>query len=142
MLVFVCLVVGIILYFMVLSPQAREARRFLKLMPVDQIQAVVLEPVPYNPTNLNRHTIRITDRQQISRIAGLLHSARRWSPNHPQQKWATYLCFELKDRAFCGELTSTSNQGVLFWYGLGPKDPGVVYGTYRQDALGPLIEGH
>ena len=50
------------------------------------------------------------------------------------------LRFELKGRAFSGKLQSTSNQGVLFWYGLGSETPAWVYGTYRQDALGPLIE--
>ena len=136
---FACFMLAFVLYFKVLSPEAKEARRFLKLMPVDQIQAVDLEPLPHNPNPLFHGFISITNRAQISKIADLIHSARRHSPSHPQQRWSVVLRFVTKDRQFSGEVSSTSNQGVLFYYGL-DVGGGTHFGTYRQDALGPLLE--
>ena len=136
---FVCSMVAFFLYFNMFCPEARAARRFFKLMPVDQIQSIVLEPVPYDPKPLTRREISIKDRQQIADIAGLFHTAHRCLPNHPQEKWSMVLHFRLKDRDFSGQLNATSNQGVLLYYGLDTTG-GPVYATYRQDALGPLVE--
>jgi hypothetical protein len=135
----VCFTIAFFVYLNSFSPEAREAKRFLKAMPVDQILAVELEPVPNNPNPLAHRLISVKDREQLATIASLIQSAERDHPKHPHQRWAMILRFRLKDRIFSGQLVSTSNQGVLFYYGY-EIGGGANYGTYRQDALGPIIE--
>ncbi len=134
-----CFLLGFFFYDNLLSPEAREARRFIKQMPAAQIQTVALEPIPYDPKPLITKSVTISDRAMIGKIGELVHAGRRCSPNHPEEKWALLLRFLLKDREFVGQVLSTSNQGVLFYYGYDPSG-GANYGTYRQDALGPLLE--
>jgi hypothetical protein len=136
---FACATLGFLLYLNVLGPEARAAREFLKRMPVDTIQSIVLEPIPRDPKTLSTRATVITRRDQIRALATLIHTALPWRPNHPHRHWAMVLRFELQGRSFSGQVLSTSNQGVLFYYGLGTEG-GPVYGTYRQDELGSILE--
>src|SRR5262249_21389067 len=102
-------------------------------------EEIVVQPEPYDPTPLSSRVVHIRDPNQIAQIADLLRKSQTWHANHPEEKWAMILRFVVNGREFTGKLDSTSNQGVLFWRGLGPT-PSVNYGTYRVDDLGPLIE--
>jgi hypothetical protein len=135
---FICFILAYFLYFHLLSPEAREARRFSSSCRSSKSRRWIWSRSCITPPLFNGF-LYVTNREQISRIANLVRSAQPYSPNHPQQRWILVLRFILKDRQFSGHVLSTSNQGVLFYYGL-DVDGGPVYGTYRQDALGPLVE--
>lgn len=130
---------GFALYLTVLSPDARAAHEFFERMPVDRIESVVLEPVPGGRKALITRAIVVTRPDRIRTIATLVHGAAPVRPNHPLSHWAMVICFESQGREFSGRVVSTSNQGVLFYYGLGAAG-GPVYGTYRQDGLGTALE--
>jgi hypothetical protein len=139
--VFLCvglLLLGVIMYVVALSPEARAARDFLRRMPEGSIRSIVLEPLPREPKSLSRRSVVITQPDRIHAIATLIHAARPWRPNHPQRQWAMAMRFELQDRTFAGTVVSTYGQGILFYYGLGANG-GPVYGTYRQDELGSIL---
>jgi hypothetical protein len=120
-----------------LSPEARDARAFLSTMPVERITEIRLEPNASR--GLLNTTIHITDRKQIAEIAAAFRAATGISPNHPHSKWSVTVRFITPEREYGGHISQTTNQGTLFWYSSSVTS-GWNYGTYRNDALAPLIQ--
>jgi hypothetical protein len=139
-----CVVGGVILtvllsslWFMRLSPEARDARQFLSEMPEERIVEIRIEP---NGQNSPAATfIHIVDRKRIAELAAAFRAATGVSPNHPHTQWSVIVRFITPEREYGGHVSQTANQGVLFWYSSGVIG-GWNYGTYRNDALGPLIQ--
>lgn len=126
------------LYFGRYSPEARAARRFLREMPVAEIQEITIEP--YTVLSLTDHAIVIRDPDRIGRIATVFREAVSVSPNHPHARWVAIVRFHLKDRDYGGQVEATTNdQGGLFWFSSNVRG-GWNYGSYRNDQLGPLFE--
>ena len=131
-------VVGVIKYFDTFSPDARAARRFLREMPVTEIQEITIEP--YTVLSLTDHVISVRDRDRISQIAAAFRNVVSVSPNHPHARWVAVIRFRLKDREYGGQIEPTTNdQGSLFWFASNIRG-GWNYGCYRNDQLGPLFE--
>lgn len=136
--VLMLVVIGGQFYSRRLSPAAQAAHRFLQEMPVDRIQEVVLEP--YTVHSLVAQPLHLRRRETIARLAALLRTARPWSPSHPNARWFVILRLVTAQGDYGGHVESTDNdQGVQIWYASGVHG-GWNFGTYRQDALGPLLE--
>jgi hypothetical protein len=128
---------GTSLWFMRLSPAARDAHEFIATMPAERITEIVIEP---NGRNSPAPTIiHITSREQIAEIANAFRMATSASPNHPHSQWQVTIRFITPEREYGGHLSQTTNQGALFWYSSSVTG-GWNYGTYRNDALAPLIK--
>src|SRR5207344_1326397 len=89
--------------------------------------------------SLTDHVIVIRDREKIARIAAVFRDMTPISPNHPSATWVGIIRFQLADRQYGGQIEMTNNQGGLFWMSSNVRG-GWNYGTYRNDALGPLFE--
>jgi hypothetical protein len=138
------LVLGILLtvvltsvWFISLSPEARDAHDFIAKMPLERITEIRLEPSGRNSPATT--VIHITSREQITEIANAFRMATSISPNHPHTQWSVTIRFITPEREYGGHLSQTSNHGVLFWYSSGVTS-GWNYGTYRNDALAGLIK--
>jgi hypothetical protein len=126
-------------FVLLLQVKGCRAGHELARLPVADVRAVVLEPVPRYSRSLVQGVRTIRDSGQVQAIARLVRDAQPERPNHPGSQWTVILHLELPDREITGQVTSTYGQGVLFYHGLGP-DGGIVLGTYRADELGPLLE--
>lgn len=136
--VFLFLVIVSQAYFRNVSPEAKEAHRFLREMPVTEIQEIVIDP--YTVSSLIDHRLVIKDRRKISQLADVLRSASPFSPSHPESRWIAVLRIVTDHGDYGGQVDSTSNgQGSFIWYA-SQVQGGWNYGAYRQDELGPLLE--
>ncbi|MBF0547620.1 MAG: hypothetical protein HQM08_24485 [Candidatus Riflebacteria bacterium] len=143
----VIVISGGILFFFILvssiyslrfSPDAKIARQFLREMPVEKIQEVVLEPYPVS--SLIENNIQIKDRKRISEIAEAFRTLQPFSAEHPFANWVCFIRFKLADKDFGGQVELTNNgQGVIFWYSSDVVG-GWNYGCFRQDTIGPILE--
>jgi hypothetical protein len=134
---FLLAVIGVSGYFNHLSVGAKDARKFLRTMPVDQIREISIEP--YAVLSLTDRVIVIRDPGKIRRIAEVFRGMTPVSPNHPAATWVAVIRFQVGDRQYGGQIETTSNQGGLFWMSSRVRG-GWNYGTYRNDALGPVFE--
>lgn len=126
------------IWFMRLSPEAREAARFFEEMPAERILEVRISP--YTVSSLLERELVIKDRARIAQLAGILRAARRAAPNHPKARWVAGLRLVTAERDYGGTVDATSNdQGVLIFYA-SQVQGGWNYGTRRADELGPLLE--
>lgn len=132
--------VGLIFsYFLYWGKDARHARYLLRNITTEQIQEIIIAPVPHDSDSLCSSAISIKDKERIEQITSLVHSAGKYHPNHPEERWAVILRFRHNDEVFGGRVASTSNRGVLFYYEW-DEPSGWIYTTLRQDQLGPVIE--
>ena len=67
-------VIAVSTYFNNLSVDARDARRFLRKMPVDQIREIRIER--YTVSSLTDHVIVIRDRERIERERAIIVDVR------------------------------------------------------------------
>ncbi len=130
-------IIGGSAYFNTMSVGAKDARKFLRTMPVEQIREITIEP--YTVLSLTERNIVIRDPERIARIAAVFRGMTPVSPNHPSATWVAVIRFQLEGRQYGGQIEMTRNQGGLFWMSSDVRG-GWNYGSYRNDALGPVFE--
>ena len=136
---FIIALVILVTWYIGLSPAAREAREFLSTMPENRIVEIRLEPTSAGSPGAAR-TVHITDRKRIAEIAAAFRQATSQSPNHPVTQWSVTVRILTAEREYGGQLSQTENQGVMFWHN-SKVTSGWSYGTFRIDALGPVVLG-
>ena len=100
-------------------------------------ESITIRPSDYS--SLLEKPVTITNKNRIGKFASTIASARVTSLNHPHTNWRC--CITVKDSEGTSHCTvfETPSQGVLITVHTGQSD-GWMLGTYRCDAMGPLLE--
>lgn len=84
-------------------------------------------------------TVEIDSPKQISLIGQMINERESFYPNHPTTKWKALLSFDVGGENVEVLVTQTTEFGTLLYVFSG-GDQGVLFGTYRVEGLGHLIE--
>jgi hypothetical protein len=140
------LVFGLALFFLYqnrLSCTAREARQFLETVPADEITEISIEP--WTVHSLTSSVVTTRDRAWIGKLAAALRDPPEGKPPKADPTlWIAFLQIRTTHRVYKGEV-SAGQAGVYFFFGAGGDacdgaGCGGSYGTYRIDAIRPLLE--
>ena len=140
------IIIGIIAFEAIMRPDSSYRTKIissiLKAKP-DEVLSIIISPEGTKLTefDLVKSAKTITDKHFISQICHALRQAEPWDPNHPIAIWNCVLTINRKDDSLTFIVTNAkNNNGILiFIYSEGTS--GWLLGSYRSDALGPILEG-
>ena len=84
---------------------------------------------------------KFTNPEKINKVITSLHTAKKFSPNHPQAYWSFLLTLATETNEITLEVNNTKSvtNGTLIYHWSSVTD-GWLLGNYRCDALGAAIE--
>ncbi len=123
-----------------LMPGRGKTLSFLKEMPEDKIQEIILEPTEYK--SLISEKIIITDKKDIGEISAEIRKAESFFFNHPSSVWTVTLrIVSVEKDEFGGSVLSAKeeSQGVSLSVKSGIYD-GFMYDRLKNNGLGTVLE--